>query len=59
MSPFYPEETKKLDIISHLDEFRRRILYCLLAVVITTIIAFWQGSYTLSLVKKPISGLVD
>ena len=59
MSPFYPEETKKLDIISHLDELRRRILWCLLALVLITIVAFWQGSYTLSLVKKPISGLVD
>ncbi len=59
MSPFYPEETKKLDIISHLDELRRRILYCLLALVIATAAAFWQGSLTFAFVKRPISALVD
>jgi len=33
MSAFYPEEPKKLDIISHLEELRRRILFCLLGLV--------------------------
>ncbi|MFH1552013.1 MAG: twin-arginine translocase subunit TatC [Candidatus Omnitrophota bacterium] len=59
MSPLYPEETKKLDVISHLEELRRRILWCLLVLVLAAIISFSQGSAIMALVKKPIGGLVD
>jgi len=59
MSPLYPEETKKLDVISHLEELRRRILFCLGVLVLTTVCAFSQGSITMRLVIRPIKGIVD
>ncbi|RKY42781.1 MAG: twin-arginine translocase subunit TatC [Candidatus Makaraimicrobium thalassicum] len=59
MSPFYLEETKKLDVVSHLEELRRRILFCLLALVAAAIISFAQGDLIMALVKRPILGLVD
>jgi len=58
MSPLYPPETKKLNFLCHLEELRKRILFCLGAVLITTIIAFNNGTLILSLVKKPIKDLI-
>jgi sec-independent protein translocase protein TatC len=59
MSALYPEETKKLNVVAHLEEMRRRILLCLGVLVLTSICAFWQGSVTMSFVVRPIKGLVD
>lgn len=59
MNPFYPEETKKLDVISHLEELRRRILGCLLVLVLATVIAFWQGDRVMTFVKRPILAFAD
>jgi len=59
MSPFYPEETKKLDVISHLEELRRRILGCLLVLAIAAAIAFWQGDRLMTFVKSPILSIAD
>ena len=58
MSPFYPEEKKKLDIVGHLEELRRRILYSLLVLAIATIVSFSQGSAMMMIVRRPINGLV-
>ncbi|MEA3489160.1 MAG: twin-arginine translocase subunit TatC [Candidatus Omnitrophota bacterium] len=59
MSSLYPEETKKLDVITHLEELRRRILYCLLVLVIAAVAAFVKGDVIMSFVRGPIRGLVD
>jgi len=59
MSPVYPRETKKLHIISHLEEIRRRILVCLLALVTGAVAAFWFGDRVMLFVKKPILDLAD
>jgi len=59
MSPVYLEETKKLDVLSHLEELRRRILYCLAAFICAAGIAFSQGAIVMALVKAPIRGLVE
>ena len=58
MNAIYPEETKKLDIISHLEELRKRILYCLAVLLVLAILAFWQGDFLMRFVKRPINGLV-
>jgi len=59
MSPLYPEESKRLDVITHLEELRRRILYCLLVLAAAGVIAFTQGDRIMALVRVPINGLVD
>ena len=58
MSPFHPEEPKKLDIIGHLEELRERILFCLAALVVVSAIAFAYGTAIMVFVKKPLSGQV-
>jgi sec-independent protein translocase protein TatC len=57
MSSFYPEESKKLDIISHLEELRKRILFCLVILLVAGGVAFWKGDYIMTLVRRPINGL--
>ncbi|MDP8259087.1 MAG: twin-arginine translocase subunit TatC [Candidatus Aadella gelida] len=59
MSPVYPEESKRLDVISHLEELRRRILWSLAAIVTMTIAAFFIGDRILEISKGPVKGLVD
>ena len=59
MDSIYPEENRKLDIISHLEELRRRILWCLLVLVLVSIAAFMKGETIMVFVKKPINSLVD
>ncbi|MFC1548642.1 twin-arginine translocase subunit TatC [Candidatus Omnitrophota bacterium] len=59
MSPIYPEEHKKLDVISHLEELRRRILICLMFLLAASVVAFWKGDSLMGLVGRPVAGLVD
>ncbi len=59
MTPLYAEETKKLDVITHLEELRRRILWCLAVLGLAAIISFAQGGAIMALVKKPVTGLVS
>ena len=59
MSPIYPEERKKLDVITHLEELRKRILICLAALVFVAVLSFWKGGAIMTLVQRPIRGLVD
>jgi sec-independent protein translocase protein TatC len=58
MNAFYPEETKKLDVISHLEELRRRILFCLAAFVIASIFSFTKAESIMIAMRKPLEGLV-
>ncbi len=46
-------ETKKQGILGHLLELRKRILWSLIAVVITTAIAFWKADWIFEVLKKP------
>ncbi len=59
MTPLYQEEHKKLDVITHLEELRKRILYCLAALAVASVVAFWQGDRIMRFVREPISGLVN
>jgi sec-independent protein translocase protein TatC len=58
MSAFYQEEKKKLDIVSHLEELRKRILICLAVFVVASIFSFINGDKILSLIHRPLKGLV-
>lgn len=46
-------ETKKQGILEHLRELRKRILWSLIAVVITTALAFWKADWIFEVLKKP------
>ncbi|MBD3379680.1 MAG: twin-arginine translocase subunit TatC [Candidatus Omnitrophica bacterium] len=56
MSAFYPEESKKLDILSHLEELRRRILFSLGFIVICSVLSFANGEAIMRMAKAPIRG---
>ncbi|MCK4851784.1 MAG: twin-arginine translocase subunit TatC [Candidatus Omnitrophica bacterium] len=58
MSAFCPEEPKKLDIVSHLEEFRKRILISLGVLAGASIFTFSRGDSILSIVTKPVLTLV-
>jgi len=59
MSAFYQEELKKLDVVSHLEELRRRILVSLGVLAVVSIFAFMQGDRILVIVKRPVLPLVS
>lgn len=46
-------EIKKQGILVHLRELRKRILWSLIAIVVTTAISFWQYSRIIELLKQP------
>ena len=50
---FYPEEEKKLNIISHLEEFRKRFFVVAGAVVLFSVISFINVEHILSFVILP------
>ncbi len=58
MNAFYPKETKKLDVISHLEELRRRILFCLAFFLISGIISFTKADLIMKAMRRPLEGLV-
>ncbi len=53
------ETTETLDIVGHLEELRRRILWCLAFLVSASVIGFLRGNAIMTVVKRPIYGLVD
>lgn len=57
MNGLYPEESKKLDVIGHLEELRRRILVCLAVLVSATFLMFWRGRDLMAIVKRPLGVL--
>ncbi|MGB2599398.1 MAG: twin-arginine translocase subunit TatC [Candidatus Omnitrophota bacterium] len=58
MSAFYPEETKKLDVISHLEELRKRILFCLVAFLIASIFSFTKSDLIMIAMRRPLKDLI-
>jgi len=52
-----PEETRKLNVINHLEEVRRRILWYLASLILAAGAAFSQGPAIMAIVKKPIRDL--
>ena len=58
MTAFYPEETKKLDVVSHLEELRKRILICLAVFAAASVLAFAKGETIMIAMRRPLEGLV-
>ncbi|MFH1837678.1 MAG: twin-arginine translocase subunit TatC [Candidatus Omnitrophota bacterium] len=52
------EETTGLDFLSHLEELRRRIIVCVIALILITICVFFFGDKIMLLTKAPLRGLV-
>src|SRR4030042_284796 len=46
-------ENKKLSILGHLSEIRRRLIWCVISVVITSTISFVFASYIFDILIKP------
>lgn len=59
MSPLYPEESKKLDVIAHLEELRKRMLISLSFLFLAAIVFFIKGNYVFPIVVKPAQDLID
>ncbi|MFH1877255.1 MAG: twin-arginine translocase subunit TatC [Candidatus Omnitrophota bacterium] len=59
MNALYPAEAKKIDVISHLEELRRRILYCIAILLCVTVITFIHGNFLMDLVKRPSAAIID
>lgn len=59
MEPVYQEESKKLDLIGHLEELRRRILFCLIALTAVAILLFMKCGLLMALVTRPVRGVVE
>lgn len=57
MSPFCPEEPKKLNIVSHLEEVRGRVIFYLSVLIASAVVSFYFGHIVMEIVKRPISGL--
>lgn len=53
----YPEESKKLDFLAHLEELRKRIIYSLAVFALSAIVLFSLSERLMRLVTAPIRGL--
>ena len=53
MNGSYPEDNNKLDIIGHLEEFRRRIFIVISIIFVCTIFCFLNGEFILKIIKIP------
>ncbi|MFH1665564.1 MAG: twin-arginine translocase subunit TatC [Candidatus Omnitrophota bacterium] len=58
MNDLYPEEPKKLNVIGHLEEMRRRILFYLAFLVLAAVAAFSQIGVLMAVVKAPVRGFI-
>jgi sec-independent protein translocase protein TatC len=58
MDGLYPDEGKKLDVVGHLEELRKRILISLLFLSLATVAAFSMGGKIVEIVKLPVKAYV-
>ncbi|MBF0215707.1 MAG: twin-arginine translocase subunit TatC [Candidatus Omnitrophica bacterium] len=58
MDGLYPDEGKRLDVIGHLEEIRKRILISLIFISVSTIAAFYFGGMLFEIVKLPVKDYV-
>jgi len=50
----YPEESQKMDVIGHLDELRKRLLICLIALAAVSAMLFLKWDVLIWLLKRPL-----
>lgn len=58
MSELYPPESQRMDLVGHLDELRRRILVCLVFLIVVTAVLFSQGHSLLAFLELPARGSI-
>lgn len=58
MNALYPDEPKKLNVITHLEEFRKRVLISLGFVAAASVFTFSNGDRIMALVKKPVAPVI-
>ena len=44
----------RLSIVEHLDELRSRIIVCILALVVSFSVCYWQNDWILHVLNKPL-----
>jgi sec-independent protein translocase protein TatC len=59
MSGLYPPESQKLDVVSHLEELRKRLLICLGFIGTATVLLFIRAHDLIRLAKRPLGDLVS
>lgn len=59
MSALFPGEPKKLDVLTHLEEVRKRILFCFIILGCCSVLSFFNGDNILRYLKEPLRGTVD
>ncbi len=55
----YPEESRNLDFLGHLEELRRRLLVCLGFFSLASVAAFFQKKLLMGLLERPAAGLIE
>jgi sec-independent protein translocase protein TatC len=59
MSEYYPPGSQRLDLIGHLAELRRRILICIVCLLVVTVVLFSQGYSLLAVLEAPAHGSIQ
>ena len=59
MEPVRQEESRKLDLVGHLEELRRRILYCLAALTAIAVFLFMRCGPLMAFVTRPVRGTAE
>ncbi|WP_432667238.1 twin-arginine translocase subunit TatC [Wukongibacter baidiensis] len=54
-----PNELHEMDILEHLDEFRKRIIVCIIFTVIFSMLAYIKSTEITALLKSPLGGDID
>ncbi|MDD3088462.1 MAG: twin-arginine translocase subunit TatC [Candidatus Omnitrophica bacterium] len=54
MNAVYPEESKKIDFIAHLEELRKRILISLAVIVVCSVAVFTKCGLIMSVITSPV-----
>ena len=49
----------KLSIVDHLDELRSRLIICVLALVVTSALCYWQNANVLEVLNRPLETRVQ
>lgn len=46
----------RLTVVEHLDELRSRIIFCAIALVVVSVVCFWQNNALLAIANGPLPG---
>ncbi len=57
----HPNETQEaqMTLVEHLSELRRRLFFCVLAILVTSVVAFFFNKQILNFLKLPLAGVYN